>query len=833
MRRLAVRTLGSVAVLTALAILFGYLYLRRSLPELTGSISVAGLSAPVDIVRDGDAVTHVFASTKLDALYGLGYAHAQDRLWQMEFQRRVGHGLLSEIFGTATIQRDRFLRTIGFGRAARAAWNTLPDDSKRQIDGYVRGVNAFLERHHGGALPPEFTLLRFEPAPWTGVDVLVWAKMIAWDLSKNYTFELFRQDVVGRLGAGKLADLMPPYPADGLSIVTEGGAAWPRPSAGVSPPSAATMSENTASGGWSNAFTEGLLAGGPIARDILARGTNEALGSNNWAIGGDRTTTGRPMLANDPHFAAQIPSIWYLAHLSAGDFDVIGATLPGIPVVAIGRNRSVAWGETNLAADVEDLFRERLDPTGRAAEFRGVMEPLRVVSERIIVKGGPSVLVDVRISRHGPLVSDAINANNAESSLEPKPALLEPLAFRWTALDAEDTTVAAFLKLNESRNWGDFTTALRGFVVPPQNFVYADVEGHVGYYGAGRIPMREGRQGERPADGWPGVSEWAGWVPFDELPHSFDPPEHLIVTANNRPAPLGHASLPGSEWTEPFRAQRIRDLIAQKARLGPDDFAAIQADTFSPHARSLLPVLLSKVRPVDSRDAQAIAVLKQWDFDANRKSQAAAIFQAWLVELTPAIVGDELGPQLTDNYMGLDRSSFVARFLLQTLSAADNPWCDDVRTPGRETCTDVVSSALHAAVARLTKSLGDDLSRWRWDAVHVAVFPHLGLDAVTWLRPMLSRSMPHGGDWSTVNVGPVFAPRPFEQRSVPGYRQIVDLSPANDSRFLDAVGQSGHPLSNRYDDSLREWAKVGYKPMRMNREDIERGAIGHLRLEPQ
>jgi penicillin amidase len=183
--------------------------------------------------------------------------------------------------------------------------------------------------------------------------------------------------------------------------------------------------------------------------------------------------------------------------------------------------------------------------------------------------------------------------------------------------------------------------------------------------------------------------------------------------------------------------------------------------------------------------------------------------------------------------MGLDRSSFVARFLLQTLSAADNPWCDDVRTPGRETCTDVVSSALHAAVARLTKSLGDDLSRWRWDAVHVAVFPHLGLDAVTWLRPMLSRSMPHGGDWSTVNVGPVFAPRPFEQRSVPGYRQIVDLSPANDSRFLDAVGQSGHPLSNRYDDSLREWAKVGYKPMRMNREDIERGAIGHLRLEPQ
>jgi penicillin amidase len=336
-----------------------------------------------------------------------------------------------------------------------------------------------------------------------------------------------------------------------------------------------------------------------------------------------------------------------------------------------------------------------------------------------------------------------------------------------------------------------------------------------------------------PAEGWSGEAEWTGWVPFEELPHTYDPPEHFIVTANNRPAPATYPHLIGLEWTEPYRAQRITELLRRKAKLTPDDFAAIQADTFSLHADALLPLLLEHVHQQSGPDEQAIAILRGWNRDARGDSGAAAVFQAWLLRLTPAIAGDELGPLVTADYMGLERSSFVARFLARTLTLPDSPWCDDVRTPARETCDDVVLTALHAAVGDLTRQLGSDTTRWRWDAVHRAVFPHQGLDAVALLRPLLSRSIPHGGDWSTVDVGPVVANHPYDQHSIPGYRQIVDLSPPNDSRFLDAVGESGHPLSKQYDDFLADWAAVRHRPMRMDRKDVEAGAIGHLHLLPQ
>ena len=576
-----------------------------------------------------------------------------------------------------------------------------------------------------------------------------------------------------------------------------------------------------------------LSTGHPAVRDFLLGGaTSEALGSNNWVVDGTLSASGKPLLANDPHLGAQIPSLWYLAHISWGEVDVIGATLPGAPAVAIGRNRFVAWGETNVAADVEDLFRERLDATGRFAEFRGAQEPLQLIPETIQIKGAPSVQLQVRVTRHGPLMSDAINANNAESPREPRPAPLEPLAFRWTALDPQDTTIVSFLALNEARNWDDFTAALRDFVVPSQNFVYADVNGHIGYYAPGRIPVRASGDGSLPAIGWSGEAEWTGWVPFEELPHTYDPPEHFIVTANNRPAPSTYPHLIGLEWTEPYRAQRITDLLRRKAKLTADDFAAIQADTFSLHADTLLPLLLKNVPQPNASDEPAIAMLRGWTRDARGDSGAAALFQAWLLHLTPAIAGDELGPILTADYMGPDRSSFVARFLAKTLASPDSAWCDDVRTPVREMCQDAVVTALHAAVADLTRQLGGDMSRWRWDAVHRAVFPHQGLDSVSLLRPLLSRSMPHGGDWSTVNVGAVVANHPYDQHSISGYRQIVDLSPANDSRFLDAVGESGHPLSRHYDDFLADWVAVRHRPMRMERKAVEAGAIGHLRLVP-
>jgi penicillin amidase len=829
MRGTLVKALAIIVLLSAALGGGAYAYLRQSLPVVNGDVHVAGLSAPVDIVRDADDIPHVFASTKADALFGLGYVHAQDRLWQMEFQRRIGNGRLSEIFGDATLPEDRFLRTVGFGRAARSAWAKLPEGARTQINAYVAGVNAFISTHHGRQLPPEFSLLRFEPEAWTGEDVLVWVKMMAWDLSANYSFELMRHDMEARVG-GRAADLLPPYPENGLSILDHPSLearATESVSGRVNLPSGPGSTDN-----WSSAFANGLGRPDSLVRTFLLGSRVEGLGSNNWVVDGTLTASGKPLLANDPHLATHMPSLWYLAHVTAGDFDVVGATLPGTPAVAIGRNRYIAWGETNVAADVEDLYQEHLNAAGTAAQFQGADEPLRIVTETIQVKGAKPVTLDVRISRHGPLVSDAINANTAASKTGPTAPIREPLALRWTALDDEDETIAAFLHLNEARNWSEFTTALKDFVVPSQNFVYADVDGHIGYYAPGHIPIRAHGDGSKAAEGWTGSDEWTGFIPFDELPHAYDPPSHFIVTANDRPEPPDYPHFIALEYPNPYRAERIRTLIEQRSKLTPEDFHEIQADTFSLHAQELLPQLLAHVHPTEAADETAVDLLKHWNLNASADSAPTAIFNAWFLNLAPAIVGDELGPYALLDYEG--KFSYVTRFLMNVLGGSTSAaWCDDVDTPVHETCDDDVTKALHDGVASLTRHLGTDEARWRWDGVHHAVFPHQGLDSVPVLHTLLSRSVPNGGDWSTVNVGPVDVENPYDQISVPGYRQIVDLSPANDSRFLEAGGQSGHFLSPHYDDFLKDWQQVRYRKMRMTRAEADAGASGHLRLTPK
>lgn len=830
MRRL-VRFLGFILLLIVLGLAVGYLYLRQSLPVVNGDVTVAGISGPVEIVRDADAIPHIFAATKRDALFGLGYVHAQDRLWQMEFQRRIGHGRLSEVFGAATVPQDRFLRTVGFGRAARSAWTHVPDDARQQIQAYVDGVNAFIDTHHGRRLPPEFTLLRFEPEPFTGPDVLVWVKMMAWDLSANYELEMMRYDIARKVGDARMADLLPPYPVDGLSIVP-GGLDDERTHPVVAPPMSGQAARLRPEGAvLTEALARSISSGSAIVRDLLLGGGRvEAVGSNNWVVDGTLTASGKPMLANDPHLGAHIPSLWYLAHMTAGDFDVIGATLPGAPAVAIGRNRFIAWGETNAAADVQDLYLEHLNADGTTAEFRGEQEPIQIVPETIGVKDSEPVQVNVRITRHGPLISDAINANNASFAASSPPAPLEPMALRWTALDEQDSTVLAFLQLNDARNWSDFTTAMRHFVTPSQNFVYADVDGNIGYVAPGNIPMRASGDGSRPVPGWTGESEWTGWIPFGELPHAYNPPEHFIVTANNRPMPADYPHLIALEYPDPYRAQRITDLLSRKQGLRPDDFRDIQADTLSLHAQALLPLLLKHVQN-DATTGPAIETLRRWDFDARKDSAAEAIYEAWFLRLAPVLAGDELGPLVRPSYE--DRFSYVTRFVTNVLTTGTSAWCDDVGTARTETCDEMVTKALRDGVTDLRERMGSDMTRWRWDSVHRAIFPHQGLDTVEPLRPLLSRSLPNGGDWSTVNVGTVAADALYEQHAVPGYRQIIDLSPANDSRFLDAVGESGHFLSPHYDDFLSDWQAVQHKPMRMNRAAIDAGAIGHLRLVPR
>jgi len=794
-----------LAVVAVVAAAGGYLYLRRSLPQTGGTVGVDGLLAPVTITRDRDAIPHIVAASREDAMFGLGYVHAQDRLWQMEFQRRIGAGRLSELLGEATLDTDRFLRTLGVYRAAQADYAALGSESRAAVDAYVAGVNAFLEARP--PLAPEFLILGATPEPWSGADVVVWQKMMAWDLGENWDSELLRTDMLRTVGAERTQALMPATGETGPAIIS--AAALPAGDYGA------------------------LLDLGAELRALLGAAgySGDGLGSNNWVVDGSKSSTGKPLLADDPHLGTRLPAIWYLAHLRAGSSDdVIGGTLPGLPGVVIGRNRNIAWGVTNVGPDVQDLFRERLDASGTLAEYRGRMEPLQIITETIRVKGAEDEAHRIRISRHGPLISDAINANRADAPPDERQPAVEPLAFRWSALDTPDTTMDAFLGIGRARNWQEFTAALSRYTVPAQNFVYADVEGNIGYYAPGRYPIRAAGDGSLPAEGWSGANEWIDWVPFEALPNALNPPQGWIATANNRPAAQDYPYFLGREWALPYRYRRIAELLASKQQLSPDDMAAIQADTRSLHAAELLPRLLELAVPRDERQARAVELLRGWDFDARGESAAAAIFEAWYRRLPGALAEDELGTALLERYVD---SFGPARSFVDTALAEENgSWCDDTGTTLRENCAHTAGQALDDALDELEATMGRNIERWRWDSVHHTVFGHQPFDSVPALRRLFSRSLPGSGDHSTVNVGPYSFATPFEQRAGPGYRHIIDLAELDGGRFIVAGGQSGHVLSPHYDDYLADWRAVRYRQMRMSSDAIEAAAASRLELRP-
>jgi penicillin amidase len=798
----------ALVVLVLLAGGGGYLWLRGALPQAAGTIKVQGLAAPVEILRDSDGVPHIRAQTENDAHFGLGYAHAQDRLWQMEFQRRIGNARLSEVLGEATIQTDTFLRTLGPARAAASAWSRLGPSARKPVEAYVAGVNAFIGAHHGRELPIEFTILGFEPEPWRPEDVLVWAKMMAWNLGDNWDKELLRTKLNARIGVDKAAQLMPAYTADGPIILPDGSAL------------SQVASHKSQVAAWSgacdlrSATCDQLLAINRTIEDSLGLG-GTAIGSNNWVIGRARTTTGMPLLANDPHLGAQTPSIWYLAHSTGGALDAIGATLPGAPGVIIGHNQYIAWGVTNTGPDVQDLYVEHINDRNEA-EHNGAWEPMRVIPEIIKVKGQPDVTIQVRITRHGPLISDVLEAQG------------EALAFRWTALDDEDRTLEAFANIERADNWREFTNALSVYKAPMQNFVYADTEGNIGYYAPGALPIRAKGDGTLPAPGWTGEYDWQGYVPFAELPHAYNPPQGFIATANNKVVPDSYPHLITSSFAAPYRAARIVELIQSKDKHSPDDIAAMQADVRSVQARELLPSLL-QAGATDDRTRAAIEFLRGWDGAISADSAQAALYEAWYAQIPARIFADELGDQLWDDYA--DAKDMIAMVIPGVLRG-DGTWCDDVRTTAPEGCPTALGAALADGLSEMAKRQGGDFASWRWDRVHHAVFPHNPFDNVRALRPIFSRSIANGGDDFTVNVAPISRSDRYNQRHVPSYRQIVDLSDLGASRFIHTVGQSGHLLSGYYSNMLDRWRRVEYMPMRYDKQAINAAAAARLVLEP-
>jgi penicillin G amidase len=775
-------------------------------PPTRGEFAVAGARQPIELIRDPHGVAHVFATDPNDAAFGLGFAHGQDRAWQLEIARRVVAGRLAEVLGERALDADRMLRTLGVHRNAQAILEGLDAATRDALQAYADGVNAAgaLAKASPWTLSPEFLVLGIRPEPWTPVDSIGWATMMAWDLGGNATTELLRLSLSSRLDAARIAQLIDTDRPPARDWPSRYGAA---PKAKVS----------------------GLL-------DALPPSGIEGVGSNNWVVDGSRSVRGKPLLANDPHLGLSAPGPWYLAHLSAPGLRVIGATLPGLPYVVLGRTDRIAWGFTNTGPDTQDVYVEQLAP-GRTDVYRtpGGWAPFETREETIAVRGAPPITITVRSTRHGPVISDA-DPTTARALAAAAPGTGHVLALAWAALRPDDRTVAAGFRMNRARDRDGFIEALRDFHSPQQNIVYADIDGRIAFVAPGRIPLRRADndlRGAVPAPGWDPRYDWTGWVPFDRLPRRLEGTDGTIVTANQKIVDVGYPFALAGEWTLPHRYDRITELLARERRHDLDGFERIQADVVSNGVRELLPVLRT-VRTDEPLARAALERLAAWDGTMAVDAPEPLIAAAWIDRLRREVFADEIG---ASDWSAFERHRSRTRVLHRALTeAAHAAWCDRIDTPTTETCEQVLRESLASSVAELAARHGTDLTRWRWGDVHVAIAEHRPFGRHPLLAKVFDLRVPVPGDASTVNAAraePWHGDEPFASRFGAAYRGVYDLGDPERSRFVVSTGQSGHRLSRRYGDLVERWARVESIPMRMDRTAIERDSVEVLRLSPR
>ncbi|KQU64412.1 MULTISPECIES: penicillin acylase family protein [unclassified Rhizobacter] len=779
-----------LAIALGLAAALLWAYARSTLPQVDGEQRVEGLRAEVRIERDAQGVPTIHAASREDAMFGLGFAHAQDRLWQIETHRRIGAGQLAEAFGEPALDTDRFLRALGVRRAAQAQWQRASPATRYALEAYSAGINAYL----AGSLkarPPEFVLLGLQPQRWTPVDSLAWATMMAWDLGGNWSTELLRMRLSLKMPVERINELLPPYP-------------------GEKPLSTADYA----------ALFRGLKVDGTLGRQALLTAPEsgvEGVGSNNWVVAGSHTDSGLPLLANDPHLKLSAPSLWYLARLDAPGFQVAGATMPGLPIVVLGQSDRIAWGFTNTAPDVQDLYLERIrpdddtqyqTPDGWAAFERS--------TEVIKVKGHADVTMTVRSTRHGPVISDAGGPTEGLTGAPNAPTYA--LAMRWTALDPDADSVDAGIGFNAARSVDEFIAASAGYVAPMQSMVVADVQGRIAMVAAGRVPVRgpaHDLKGLVPAPGWDARYDWIGSVPAGETPREVDPARGWIATANQRIVGPDYPHFLTSEWAVPYRHQRIEQLLAATPKHSIASLRTIQRDQLSLAALKLLPVLK---RAVSTHPLATAAQRELASFDGTMAADRAAplILSAWIRQLTQAVFSDELGAALYERQLG---SRSFREALEGVLERQDGWWCDDKTTPAVETCAQQVDAAFTRTLDELQQSQGAEVSAWQWGRAHQARAEHRPFSKVKALARWFELRAPVGGDTYTVNVSRVGL-RPdattgelYLDDHGPSLRALYDLGDKGRSRFMQSSGQSGIVFSPLYRNWVDRWARVEDVPV--------------------
>ncbi len=867
-RRLLLGLLAAVVVVALVAGVIVVSTVRESLPTRSGEATLPGLGAAVTVMRDDSGVPHIYGDSVTDLARAQGYVHAQERFFEMDLRRHITAGRLAELVGQPGVQTDKVVRTMGWRRVAEQELPTLEPETRQALLAYAEGVNRYLRGRSPGEVSLEYSVLGLsmpieDIEEWSPVDSLAWLKAMAWDLRGDYTDELARAQLSGRLSPAQIEQIYPAYQPD-LRPPILSDEEW-RP--GRAPAGSALPSSLAA------AATAGDVArelSTPNARDAYAAvqqaldavpelvGRGDGVGSNSWVVAGSRTTTGGPLLANDPHLGIGQPGIWIQNSLHcravgpACPLDVSGFSFAGVPGVIIGHNADIAWGFTNLGPDVSDFYLERV--VGDTYQRDGDWVPLRVRQETIKVAGGADQTIMTRSTENGPIMSDVLQpvreaGSRAPTQQEGDDSEAYAVSLAWTGL-LPGRTADAILALNTASDFDEFRDAARDFAVPAQNLVYADRAGHIGYQAPGQIPIRRSAvpnapPGYWPAPGWDSTYAWTGFVEFSDLPWTLDPPDGVIVAANQAVADSSSPFLT-TEWDAGWRSTRIAQRLGELDQVSPADMASIQMDDADLFAQVLVPALLGvPLEATDSEPAQqdlldfteeARSLLRGWDRTTpaadSDASAAAAYYNAVWRNLCELLFDDELPTGLKAD--GGDRWRAAVQGLL---AEPESPWWDNALTPNvTEGKDEILRQALVEARLELTRELGKDPKGWDWGKLHRITLQHRVLGggdvpgAVRWLFNEGPYDMP--GSSAIVNANGWNASEGYEVDWAPSMRMVVDLSDLDSSTWINQTGVSGHATDDHYADQVEDWVAGRQRPWPFSLEAVQGTDPQILTLRP-
>lgn len=780
-----------------------YNMLSSSLPQYTGVISSSKINSNIEVYSDSFAVPYIIAQSDEDVAFALGYLHAQERLFTMDLIRRAGEGRLSEILGESAIPFDKMFRTVGIKRNILKNLYKYNPAVIKILQSYSNGVNEYLKERKGN-YAIEFDVLGYQPEQWKPIHSLIVIKMMAWELNISWWTDLSFAELIQKLGKEKVLEILPDYPENAPTIIADNFKYLPA----INSTLAETDKSFRKMMGW----------------------TGTHIGSNNWVVNANKSVSGKPIIANDPHLAFSAPGKWYAAVIKSPGWNAAGVTLPGVPGIVIGRGENISWVLTNVMNDDADFYVEKLDSLKTKYFFDGQWENLKITKDTIKIKDSKDEVIEIKETHRGPIISDIHPFNfvyNKEERHSPA------ISMRWSGNEFSDEMLG-FYKINKAKNWNEFRDGVKYFGIPGQNFVYADAQGNIGYIMGARIPLRISNNPTLVFDGTTTENDWKGFVATEEIPAILNPAENFIASANNKTLKNFKYHI-SNLWEPSSRIDRIRELLTSKQKQSINDFKKYQMDQISPYAKTITAYASKAFEGIKVKDKNlntALDLLHKWDFDFDKYSQTPAIYSVFLKYLLKNIYHDEMGGDLYNRFVFLANVPY--RSLLQILEKPESVWLDDIKTSKRETREEIIRKSLADALTDLEENFGKDLTNWQWGRMHKVTFKHAFSGNFSLLDKYINIGPNEiGGDGTTlfnteypfaesIEKFAMFRHDEFDNVLGPSMRFIYDFANPDEFYLILTTGQSGNVMSDNYRDQNSLWLNGKYMKIRTDEISIRK-----------